>query len=184
MIKSSFKTQAIVLKRLNFGEADKFITFYSRDYGRLTTLAKGVRRIKSRRASHLEIFNQVDIFVVTGKAFYILREAQAINSFSFLKTKLPRVIHAYKIVEVVDKFCPENQKNKTLFNLLLEGLENLNNPRVNEFKPLVEDFINRLLCQLGFLTAEKKLSGFTLEKYIEQILERKLKVNNLLTKIS
>lgn len=183
MRKSTFKTQGIVLKRLNFNEADKLLSFYTRDYGKLTALAKGVRRIKSRKAAHLEIFNQVDIFVASGKTFHIVIEAQTVNSFACLRSQLSRVIQAYRIVEVVDRFCPENQENKRLYNLLIEGLAHLSNCQIDKLETVVDDFTNCLLYELGFLTLDSKLKGRALGKYIEEILEAKLKVNKLLTKL-
>jgi len=56
----SYKTEAIVLKRVSFGEADRLVTVFSRNRGKLTLLAKGIRRLTSRKKGHLELFCQVD----------------------------------------------------------------------------------------------------------------------------
>ena len=54
----SYKTEAIVLKRTNFGEADRLVTVFSQPRGKLVLLAKGIRRLTSRKKGHLELFNR------------------------------------------------------------------------------------------------------------------------------
>ncbi|KKR32290.1 MAG: repair protein RecO protein, partial [Candidatus Gottesmanbacteria bacterium GW2011_GWC2_39_8] len=84
----TYKTEGIILRRINFGEADRLITIFSKHYGKQKVLGKGVRKIKSRRAPHLELFNRSVIFLHRGKNFDIITEAQTINSFSDLRKDL------------------------------------------------------------------------------------------------
>ena len=61
-------TQAIILKRINFGEADRILTAITPEYGKISILAKGVRRSKSKLAGGLELFSVTDIGFINGKS--------------------------------------------------------------------------------------------------------------------
>ena len=64
-----YRVSAIVLKRREMGEADRLLTVLTRDRGKLTLLAKGVRRVASRKAGHIEPFTEVDILIRAGARF-------------------------------------------------------------------------------------------------------------------
>ncbi|MGC8781903.1 MAG: DNA repair protein RecO, partial [Anaerolineae bacterium] len=64
-----YRVAAIVLKRRDQGEADRLLTVLTRDRGKLSLLAKGVRRQASRKAGHIEPFTLVDLLVVKGRSF-------------------------------------------------------------------------------------------------------------------
>src|SRR3990167_5613366 len=58
---NSFATEAVVLKRRDFGEADRLVTFFTKRKGKVVALAKGVRKVTSRRAPNIELLNHVRI---------------------------------------------------------------------------------------------------------------------------
>src|SRR3990167_11066899 len=106
-----FRTEGVVLRRKNFGEADRIVTFYTRDYGKVTALAKGVRRPSSKKAGHIELGNWCKVFVARGKNLDLLTEVEAKYAFGideFTETKANRIYH---ILELVDALTPEHQKN-------------------------------------------------------------------------
>ena len=74
-------TEAVVLSRRNFGEADRIITLFTRDHGKITVLAKGVRRPRSKKAGHLEIGSWCKIFVARGKNLDLLTEVEIKQAF-------------------------------------------------------------------------------------------------------
>jgi len=63
----SYKAEGIVIKRKNFGEADRILTVFTKKYGKIKVLAKGVRRITSRRGPNVELFNQVELVLHQGR---------------------------------------------------------------------------------------------------------------------
>ena len=67
-----FKTEGIILRRRDFGEADRILTVFSLHRGKISVIAKGVRRITSRRAGNVELLNRVQMFLYPGKQFLIL----------------------------------------------------------------------------------------------------------------
>lgn len=181
----TYKTEGIILKRSNFGEADRLLTVFTKHYGKIRCRAPGIRRTISRKAPHLELFNLSTLFLVQGKNLDIVTEAQTINSFNGFRKDLPKVGIAYYLCELVDGLCPERQENREVFELLKKSLEILScgGATLSKVAPLNNDFANQLLWNLGFLQKNRTLIGEELERFIENILERKLRSPRLLRKI-
>ena len=114
----TYKTEAIVLSRRNFGEADKILTIFTKHYGKIRALAKGVRRMKSRKGGNVELFNQVSLVLAKGKNLDIITEVELKNSFRFWRQNLNRVGVAYYLVELVESLTPEGQANRFAYRLL------------------------------------------------------------------
>lgn len=144
-----FKTEGIILKRKDFGEADRILTVFTKRFGKISVLAKGVRRITSRRAGNVELLNRTMMFLHQGKNFYILTEAESIDTYEALKTNLILSTYAYHLIELTDKLTAENQENYILYENLVEVLERLSkNPR----QILIRAFEAKILSYLGFLS--------------------------------
>lgn len=179
----SYSAEAVILKRSNIGESDKLVTIYTKYRGKLTLKAPGIRKIHSKKAPHLELFSRVKLFAVKGTTFDIITDASTIEAFSNLKSELIKVAYAYRIVEEVDKLCPDNQQNEEIYQLIVDTLCKLDKCRTIELNLLLQDFSLRALWELGYLPVNKVLQGSVLTKFIENIIERSLKSNTLLTKI-
>lgn len=180
---NSYKAEGIVLSRRNFSESDKIITFFSYRYGKIKTLAKGVRKIKSRRAPHIELFNYARIYLHKGKNFDIITEAEILNSYDYLKKDLQKVAIAYYLTELVDKLCPERQEHDDIIKYLIQSFDMLNISTSENIDTIIDEFSRSLLTRLGFISREYKLEGKSLRFFIEDIIERQLKTADLLTKI-
>lgn len=178
---SVYKTEAVILSRVNFGEADKLLTLFSKHYGKLKALAKGVRRVSSRKGGSLELFNHVGLVLARGKNLDIITEVDLKNSFRIWRKDLIRVGLAYYLVELVDKLTAEGQKNQQVFFLLkrvLAGLEG------KDLVSLVRQFEEAVLKELGFgVPTGLRAKKGSLSDYIEEIIERKLKSKEVLRKI-
>jgi recombinational DNA repair protein (RecF pathway) len=120
-----FRTEGIIIKRRNFGEADRILTVLTRDYGKITIKAAGVRKITSRRSAHVELLNHTSLHLYKGKTFAILTEARVIDDFSAIKIDFQKVGIAYHLCELIDGLCPENQENRPVFFLLQKMLQSL-----------------------------------------------------------
>lgn len=144
----AFKTEGIILKRRNFGEADRILTVFTLQKGKLSILAKGVRRITSRRAGNVELLNRVSIFLHQTKGLPILTEAVGLESYQKLKEDLTLSTYAYHIIELVDKLTAENQENPYVYTELVEVLKRLEkNPR----QILIRAFEAKILSNQGFV---------------------------------
>lgn len=167
----TYRATAIILKRQNLGEADRLITVFSQEHGKLKLMAKGIRKLTSRKKGHLEIFTLSRLMIVATKSIDLITEATTINTFSRLRQNLNRVRIAYLFCELVDKLTVENQEQVAVFALLKTYLSQLNSQSVSS--DLIVDFETELLKLLGFgLPAE--ISRESLETHIASITERSL----------
>jgi len=176
---SSYKTEGIILKRINYGEADRILTIYTKHYGKIKAIAKGVRKITSRKGGNLELFNHCVLFLAEGKNLDILTEAQVINSFSRLSKDLEKTAAAFYLVELVDQLTPERQANRQVFDLLVQTLNQLSECQTDK---LIANFEIKLLRLLGFWS--DKIDSRDVKGYIEEIAEKKLKSSEFQRKMS
>jgi DNA repair protein RecO (recombination protein O) len=168
----TFKTEGIVLKHLNYGEADRILTIFTKHYGKIKVMAKGVRKVTSRKGGNVEAFNHLTIFCARGKKLDILTEATVINSFGDWRRNLGKVGLAYYFCELVDKLTPEAQPNQTVFDLLKGHLGKLAGP-VN--LALVRGLEEGLLDELGFGVPDSlKNAPGSLKDYLETVTEREI----------
>ncbi len=117
--------QGIVLRSYAFGEADRIIVLLSPNSGKLRTVAKGVRKTKSRFGGRLESFTHVDVVLYEGKNLATITQVSVIDAHAAIRTDLDRVIAAGTMVEVADAVAQENETSHRLFLLLRRGLEAL-----------------------------------------------------------
>lgn len=160
-----FRVEGIILKRHNLGEADRILTVFSLQKGKISVLAKGVRRITSRRGGNVELLNRSLMYLHPAKSFLILTEAQVLDTYQKLKENLILSTHAFHIIELIDKLTAENQENRILYEDLVNILQRLSrNPR----QILIRAFEAKILSNLGFISfRENKETG-----EIEEILEK------------
>ena len=118
----TYKTQGIVLKHAPLGEADRILTLYTPDMGKLRVVARGVRRTKSRMGGHLEPLTHVMVSLAQGRNLDTITEAETIHSFRGLKENLQRVSEAVYLAELVDGFSVEQSTGAIVFDLLLNTL--------------------------------------------------------------
>src|SRR3990167_232676 len=91
----NYTSEGIVLARKNYGEADRIIVIYSKHFGKLRLLAKGVRRPKSRKRGHIEVFSRLKFQVSRGKGMDLITEAEIIQNFSEIRKSLKKVTVAF-----------------------------------------------------------------------------------------
>jgi DNA repair protein RecO (recombination protein O) len=181
----SFKTEGIVIKRKNFHEADRILTIFTKTRGKILVKAKGVRKITSRRAGHIELLNCAIFNLYQGnglKGMPILTEVESLNNYSVLKKDLRKIGIAYHICELADALCAENQENEEIFTLLTQALEMIS--KDDRLDLISHRFELKLLKLLGFSTDVHKLNKEETENFIESILERRLKTKQILPQLS
>ena len=120
-----YKTPGIILKSEPYQESDRIYTIYTEKYGKMRAMAKGVRKIKSKLAGHLEPFNLVNLMIVKGRALDKIINAVNINSFPEIKKDLEKIASGSYILEVVDVLTKEHHRDERIFELLREALKNL-----------------------------------------------------------
>lgn len=170
-----YKAEAIILSRRNIGEADRIITAFTKEYGKMRLIAKGIRKVKSRRAPHLEIFTQCALLIHQGKTLDSISEVNPINVFENIRSDLTRVSLAYLYSELVSMLLPEHQEHRDIYELFVDGLTQLNSSSETGKHRESREFTLELLWRLGFLPRSKRLTGTKLQAFVESIGERRLR---------
>lgn len=180
----SYKAEGIVIKRTNFGEADKLITIFSKYHGKIVAFAKGIRKINSRKAPHLELFTHCLVFISHGKNLDIITESQTITSFKILRKDLFRLTSGFGILEVLERLLPEREPHRDIYELFLTKLNLIDREETTNFQDIKNQFIHEILWRLGYLPQENTLSADALKIFLEEVMEKKVKSESLLTKLS
>ena len=121
----SYRAEAIVLRRSNFGEADRLLTLFSRDKGKIRAIAKGARKPQSRKTGHVELFMRSRFLIAVGRELDIVTQAEVVDPYGGLREDLIRVTYAAYFVELLDRFTVEEDRNPALYDLLAATLERL-----------------------------------------------------------
>ncbi len=115
-------TQAIILKRLNFSEADRILTVITPDKGRLSLLAKAVRRPKSKLAGGLELFSVSDITYVEGRSeLKTIISTRLKNHYRNIVSDVNKTMAMYEYLKVLDEITQHGVENG-LFEILKEAM--------------------------------------------------------------
>jgi len=144
----TFRSEAIVLSHKNWGEADRMLWLYSRKLGKVQAIAKGARKIRSRKAGHLEPFTCSNLMFARGRSFLIITQAETLAAYLDLREDLILVGYAAYIVELLDRFTYEEDDNQLIYQLLKDTLTRIDSePQPNH---AVRYFEIHLLDLLGY----------------------------------
>jgi len=144
----TYQTEAIIIKRIKLGEADRILTLYTPELGKLKAVAKGTRRPQSKLGGHVELLTHSRLMLARGRNLDIITQAQTINNFLPIKDDLERTSRGLYIAELIDAFTGEHIEDRRLFNLVLETLHQLS--QVNDYEPVLRYFELHLLDHLGY----------------------------------
>jgi len=143
-----YQTEAIIIKRIKLGEADRILTLYTPELGKLKAVAKGTRRPQSKLGGHVELLTHSRLMLARGRNLDIITQAQTINNFLPIKDNLERISRGLYIAELVDSFTGEHSEDRRLFDLVLEVLQQLS--QFNDFELVLRYFELHLLDHLGY----------------------------------
>jgi DNA repair protein RecO (recombination protein O) len=119
----SFRVEAVVLRHADWGEADRILTLYTRERGKVRAIAKGARKIRSRKAGHLEPFTRVTLQLAKGRDLLIVTQADTLDAYLPLGANLVKTGYASYVIELLDRFTYEDEnENNAIFRLLTEIL--------------------------------------------------------------
>jgi len=144
----NFQTEALIIKKIKLGEADRILTLYTPYLGKIRAVAKGVRRPRSKLAGHLELLTHSLVSLARGRNLDTIIGSQTIDGFLPLKSDLQLTSHALYATELVDQFAAEHIENRPLFQLLLETMHRLCLSNSNEL--VLRYFELHLLNQVGY----------------------------------
>lgn len=138
-----------MLRRLDYGEADRILTLLTRSHGKLRAIAKGVRRPRSRAAAHLDLFVHSRMLLARGRNLDVVAQCERLHDAGHIAGDLIRTAYASLVAEVVDKVLEERHPVADVFELVADSLQRLDRP---DGDPRVEAgyFLMRMLNLLGY----------------------------------
>ena len=116
------KTRGIVVKEVNTGEADKIITIFSRNRGRISALAKGGKRPRSKLSAGSQIMSYGEYVLYSGKELYSVNSCEVIEPFYEIRNDMEKLTYAAHFMDIVLEIIQENQPSPRLLQLLLNSL--------------------------------------------------------------
>jgi DNA repair protein RecO (recombination protein O) len=146
----TYQADAIVLRRLDYGEADRIVTLLTREYGKLAAIAKGARRGKSSVSGSLDLFARSNMMLAKGKNLDVVAQVERRSDARHIVGDLRRTAYAGLVAEVVDKVLEDRHPVDEIFDLVVLTLAALN---VVERSPRADAawFLMRILEVLGYL---------------------------------
>ena len=168
------KDTGFILKRVNFGDSDRYITIFTKHNGKIEVVARGVRKITSRRASACELLNLIEFQSISTRKNYILTETRLIDPFENLKRDLKNIEKVFTTCELIDAILPINARHTDVFELMIRALS-----KMEDEKTLIY-FQAKLLSILGYWDRKVPFRDRDhVRHHIEMILERKLRTPNV-----
>jgi len=143
-----YQTAGIIIKRHKFGEADRLLTLFTTDCGKVRAIAKGAMRPGSKLGGHVELLTHSQMMLARGRNLDIITQAQAIDNFLPIRDSLELMSCGFYLSELVDAFTEENVEDRELFDLFLNTLLELAEAKDGE--RILRYFELRLLSHLGY----------------------------------
>jgi DNA repair protein RecO (recombination protein O) len=118
-----YKSEAVIIKRSNLGEADKILTIFTPNFGKLRVVARGVRKVTSRLAGHVELFTRSQMLLAKGRNLDIITQSQTIDAYRPLHDDLSLIARASYAAELLDKLTPDALEIYPAYKLMVETLQ-------------------------------------------------------------
>ncbi len=145
----TYQADAIVLRRLDYGEADRILTLLTREYGKLAAIAKGARKSKGGMGSSLDLFARSRMLLAKGRSLDVVAQVERRGNVGHIAGDLERTAYACLVVEVVDKVLEDRHPMDDVFELVVATLERLNGPD-RSARADAAWFLLRILDLLGY----------------------------------
>lgn len=142
-----YKTEALIIRRQDIGEADRLLVIATPD-GKRRVITRGARKTSSRLAGHIELFTHATLLLAIGRTFDIVTQSQVMHNFPGLRADLTHLGLAYYAAELYDLFTHDEEPNAQLFHLLVQTFKALDtsvNPHL-----VLRMYELRLLHHMGY----------------------------------
>lgn len=143
-----YPTEAVVLKGFDYGEADRLLTLYTPNLGKIRCIAKGVRRTKSRMSGHLDLFTRSNLLIARGRQLDIVTQAETIEHFPAMRQDLLRSSNAHYVAELVENFSAEQMANYPVYALTVATLRRVADHPLLDL--VLRSFELQLLAMTGY----------------------------------
>ena len=110
-----YRVDALIIRARDFGEADKILTLYTKECGKIQAIAKGVRKPTSRLRGGVQMFAHSRLLLYRGRSLDIVSQSESVESYGSLQEDLVRLVYASYLVELLDIAVPEREPNEISF---------------------------------------------------------------------
>ncbi len=117
--------EAVILAVLDYGEADKIITLFTREHGKIKCIARNAKNSRKRFGGALEVFARLRLHIVLREGLSRLQGTDIVTIFPHIREDLSKIGYAGYACELSDRLLPEAQANARLYRLLVSYLEQL-----------------------------------------------------------
>ena len=147
-----YRTKGIIIKKTDRGEADEFLTIYTKDFGKLEILGKAIKRMASKLRSAVDFFYLSEIEFIQGKNFKTLTDAVLVDKFLNLRKDVLKLRIAEKIAEILDNLIKGQEPDKKIWNLTSETFNALDSSDAPSSILNLQYwyFVWKLLADLGY----------------------------------
>jgi len=168
------KTTGIVIKCRDLTETSQIVWFYTKDFGKIKTVAKGSRANKKQFKSKLDLFtlNEIIFYHNPRKELHTLSESEIIEPFTAIRTDIDKMAVATYIIDLLENLTPIEDKNEKIYDLLLKDFNILAVTKKADFFRIV--FEIKILQFSGIIFKPKNIS-----KAMEAIIKKIMKTNNI-----
>src|SRR5690606_23389079 len=120
------KCEGIVLRTQDYGESNKIVTIYTREWGKVGVMAQGAKKPNSRLSAVTQPFTYGYFLLRKGRSLQTLQQGEIIDSMREIKGDIFLTAYASYICELTDKGVEEKKPNPYLFELFYQILHYIN----------------------------------------------------------
>ncbi len=146
------ETEAVVLHAFNYGDTSKIVTVYSRKYGKIKVVAKGSRNPKSNKfGSSLELMthSSIVLYKKEHKDLHLLSKSEIVEPFNRMQDDSEKIFTGLALIELVNMVMHDEEENESIFSLLVESLQTIDQSLKNGTNVLLGFFV-KMFRQFGF----------------------------------
>lgn len=170
----SFSATGIVLKRTNVGEADRIVTVFTREFGKITCVAKGCRKMTSAKLSSMEPASLIKMHLIRTNTLPLLTQAQTLESFTSFESDLTALRKTFEVLEILDSLLSEEDEQANVFDRSVAMLSQIKTTP-HHTTMHIRNHLFHILEILGFADRDEIDLTKPVKEFIEDVTQRKLK---------
>ncbi len=149
---SIHRTHGVVLRTRKLRESSKIVIFFTRDFGKISAVAKGGYKPKSKFGSSLELFTRSAIifYKKENRELHTLSHSEVLSPYENLKKDVIKVAYASVVGEMVERLLPAEEPNKKIYQLLINVLKQIDLANRNQLEVILSSYELKLLHLIGY----------------------------------
>lgn len=167
------KLTGIIINRHVVKDNDRFLTIFTAEAGKISVYARGVRSIKSKRGSQLDLFSHIKFEIFEKNDHRTLTSVELLDGHHLSKTTIGDISRLFQIGELIDRLTAEDDPHIEIYDLLVTALHHLHNFDTPQY---LLRFKKKLLTLLGYGDYENQ----DIDTYIDSLLIHPIRANHLI----